>query len=228
MGISVAGRNTGTISTAATSWPITVPSGANNGDLYLVCATPGSASTLSTTSTGWTKINQGGASATPIAIFLGVAGVASSLTIASSASVLGAYTGHRITGWGTANVQYAFANGSGFTPTPPALSPIQGAIQYLFVVVAANDKADPGAYQSTSAPTGFSNFQSAGTGGSGSTADAGIATAELIATTGREVPGSFGTTDPFSDTWTTATIAIPAALPEPVNASAAMMRASLF
>ncbi len=227
MTIAVAGRNTGLISSASTSWSITLPSSANNGDLYLIFATPGSASTLSTTSTGWTQIGQWGASATPIAFFLGVAGVASSsLTVASSASVLGAYAGLRVTGWASTNVQVANANGSSTTPTPPALTPIQGATQYLCVVVQADDDGG-NFYQPSSAPSGFSNFQSNATGTSGSTSDAAIATAEQITVAGSFTPGAFPATT-FSTPWTTLTVAIPAAVGRMAQTSAAVNRAALF
>ncbi|HMH58991.1 MAG TPA: hypothetical protein VK537_07400, partial [Galbitalea sp.] len=57
MTIAVAARATGTVTTAATSWSITLPtSGASTGDVYLIIVSAGASTTMSTTSTGWTQI----------------------------------------------------------------------------------------------------------------------------------------------------------------------------
>lgn len=209
MSVAVAARSITSITTAATSASITLPTtGASTGDLYLVLINPGVNATLTTTSTGWTKVGQAGTSDPTVAIFAGIQGSVGALTVSSTASTVYTYACFRITGAGSvSSISFASATGSGFNAQSPTLTPSQGTTQYVWIAAAS---AAAGGDEPTTGPSGWSNLQSNDTFGGGSSSDADLSTAELVATAASESPSAWSSG--FSSAWIGLTLAIPSSI----------------
>jgi hypothetical protein len=206
MGIAVAASNTGTVTTAATSWAITLPTTGSTGDVYVIIVAAGGSTTMSTTSTGWSKIWPA-SGASVISAYVGVQGTAGTLTVASSGSQKAAYAGRRLTGAGSTGIAVQSATGSSNTHTSPSLTPSGGSQQYAWIL--ADSSPSPPDSAPTGAPSGYTNYKTAASGTSDSSADAYIGTAELVATAATQTPGAWSGVV-FSAAWTDLTIAVPA------------------
>lgn len=174
---------------AATSHPITLPDGAEAGDLYVIAGgICNRFSTVSISTPGWTLIH-----ADAFGVWLGIVGTATTpVTMTSSGSYPSSHNTWVIRDWGgvienIASATAAFSSSAG-PIDPPALTPSAGAADYLWI---CGGTEQDGSKIPPSAPSGWGNlaYNTTGSGGNGNSSI--TCSAELSVNAATENPDSF-------------------------------------
>lgn len=204
-----AGRATTTVSTAATTWTITLPASVAAGDL-LVCLFRGSTNVISTF-TGWTQLALDATDATDdqTGVYYRWSDAADPVSLVWNANTKGSAITWRITGAADPATRapeistVAVGTTTLNTCDPGAVTPTGGSKDYLFLACGGMDGV--GAF--TGAPTNYTNLSATHSTGAGAASNTSVGGASRALTAASDDPGAF-THAAATTGWTAFTVAI--------------------
>lgn len=198
-GVTVEATNSSSEAVGTTSHTVSLPAGITAGDELIVIF--GIKRGSITTPSGWTLLHNSGPAPQPeIAIYRKVASGSegSTVSITTSLSEISNHYTFRLSGAGATEVG-TVATGSSTAPDPTSLTPVGGALDYLWIAAQVNNGGSTTGY-----PTNYTNGAAVEAGGESYVA---VARRELNASS--ENPGAF--TLSVSQNWRAITLAVPPA-----------------